>query len=377
MLAVEKKLKSTLDSDADGIALAASETTGGLIQMINSAVEKHVDDGELREQLKEELEDYRDKLRKQTDQLLLATDRELAEDPQEMDVGREGESGGLEAPTANQPPETTRIVLALEQPQLQQSSSGSGTCHEALCFCTLVQSFFPRGGHESAGYGYGHGHGHGHIAAMHGHYPSWQWLCRVLTAAAWLMLLLLIQPYNLYQTGLFVVSWLGLPTSYPLQLLSYYLKSAAYHHRIQLRRLRLRRSRLKGVESGDGAELDDDAEAVARLPPALIKPAKPAKPQFRIEYRVPSAAELVSTAVALAFAFTALAYIAVSVERAIWLEANQWRAAYLRDILERRPYPAWSPFDIDFRLLYEPAWSHFRVWVHGLYFRASREVRTW
>jgi hypothetical protein len=74
----------------------------------------------------------------------------------------------------------------------------------------------------------------------------------------------------------------------------------------------------------------------------------------------------VSSVVCLGVVFLCVALQALAYERGVWLRANRWTDAYVRDILDRRPYPAWSPVDVDFRLaLYQWLGWKVNVWAFG------------
>ena len=140
--------------------------------------------------------------------------------------------------------------------------------------------------------------GHGHGSDPFG--SATRLLCQALTALVWLTLLVLMQPYNLWRLLVSVTGYAGLP---------WYLAKLALYHVVRLRR-------------------------------------KPERPTL------PSAAAMVGAATTLAAVFAWLALVAVAFERGIWVEENGgWRMAYVADIVERRPYPAWSPVEVDFRLL--------------------------
>ncbi|GAB1311831.1 Hsp90 chaperone hsp82 [Madurella fahalii] len=278
-----------------------------------------------------------------------------------------------------------------------QVISRPGRHGEAICFCTLVRFLFPRiyystlyggccaGGRLtppsasllSAGPATGtttttsssntsssntsssnttppagpscHGHhGHGLLASSSRLYTL---VCQFLTSLAWLVLLLLIQPYNLYTTAAFLLSAL--------------LGLHRYVYRVARHAYRQRRAR-RGV-----FPLPDKLHPVR----AARRAAATAAP--------PPASAFVGSLLTLFLLFAWLSYVAVEVERRIWTADNQWRLAYLRDLqvagggaaastttaataeeVAGYPYPAWSPFRVDYRLLAEPLWASFESRVH-------------
>jgi len=147
----------------------------------------------------------------------------------------------------------------------------------------------------------GHGHGGPPFQGVG------QFVCRILTALLWLSLLILTQPYNVLQVYLFGAGILW----HAARLATYYV-----------RRL-----------SGGGAA----TTTMRTRRPALLE--------------APSASTMVGAAASLATVFVALLFFAVEYERRIWLGDNDWRTAYLRDVLGQKPYPGWSPVEVDFRLL--------------------------
>lgn len=273
-----------------------------------------------------------------------------------------------------------------------QVASRPGRHGEAICFCSLVRVLFPRiyysalngaccagGGlttpyapalsstSTNTGTGTGTTHAgttppagasscHGH----HGHGPLalsgrlYTFVCRVLTSFAWLVLLVLIQPYNLYTTAAFLLSAL-------LGLHGYLYRLARHTTR---RRLRGGRSVLP---------LPDELHPVRAARRALAAAAAAAGGP-------PAPSAIVGSALTLFLLFAWLSYVAVTVERRIWLGENDWRLAYLRDLeaaamassgggatgreVAGYPYPAWSPLRVDYRLLAEPMWASFESAVH-------------
>ncbi|KAL2161323.1 hypothetical protein VTH06DRAFT_8544 [Thermothelomyces fergusii] len=248
-----------------------------------------------------------------------------------------------------------------------QSAGAPGQHGSAACFCTLLRHYLPRayysaitggccaGGrqmqiamssssaHESERGAWCHGH-HGHgVLASPG--QLWTSLCHVLTSLTWLLFLLLTQPHRVRQTASFVLSSLLAVPIYLYRLIA---------HAVLRLRLRLRRP-LGGPSP----------------PPPLPRLALPT---------VPPASTLVGAALALLGLYGWLAYVAVAVERRIWLGNNGGlRFAYALDVGAagrggcgcggacRSPYPAWSPLQVDFRLAAHPAWAWFENRVHSLW----------
>ncbi|KAK3365237.1 hypothetical protein B0T24DRAFT_639609 [Lasiosphaeria ovina] len=251
-----------------------------------------------------------------------------------------------------------------------------GRHQEDLCFCSLFRYFFPEAydatvhGGCCAGGGLqnydeqeeinavcqGH-HGHGSLAA-YGY--VWVSSCQVLTAVAWLTMLLLIQPYNLVKTGVFGLSVLvGLP-GYLLRMAWFGVRYAWYRLADLWRRRRHRRRlRLEGPPW-----LDVDAELKRQRPPQKPRP-------WWLGNR-PTAAAVVGSALSLGAAFTMLAFLAVREERNLWIQATDWRFAYLGDIYRAKPYPDWSPINVDFRLLLDPISTRLTEGLHSIAFPGSR-----
>ncbi|KAL2183298.1 hypothetical protein L209DRAFT_758814 [Thermothelomyces heterothallicus CBS 203.75] len=248
-----------------------------------------------------------------------------------------------------------------------QSAGAPGQHGDAACFCTLLRHYLPRayystvtggccaGGkaitssarnsdHSRAAGSSCHGHhGHGVLASRE---QLWTSLCRVLTSLTWLLFLLLTQPHRVQQTASFILSSLFAIPTYLYRLLAY----AIFCLRLRLR-LRL------GGEAGTRAR---DAPP----PPRLALPA------------VPPASTLLSTGLALFTLYAWLSYVAVTVERRIWVGDNDWRFAYVLDVTSGRPlpYPGWSPLRVDFRLATDPAWVWFEEAVHSLWTWERRGV---
>lgn len=161
-----------------------------------------------------------------------------------------------------------------------------------------------------------HSHGHGGCNPLFS-FP--RWLCQVLTALVWVSLLLLMEPYTPGGMLLWILSFFG----------------------VRLAGCRIQRR--------------DAATAPRRL--------------FSLIH-FPAAAELVSAALAWAMVVTYYHYMAVRHERNIWLGANLSRREYLLDVRDGpSPYLAWSPLQVDIRLVLEPvlawiadAWHEPALW---------------
>lgn len=64
--------------------------------------------------------------------------------------------------------------------------------------------------------------------------------------------------------------------------------------------------------------------------------------------------------------------IAITEERRLWLAANPRTATYMRGLRHRKPYPRWSPFEVDYALL-DPGIDWLSVWLHRAVFRPGLE----
>ncbi|KAK4042165.1 hypothetical protein C8A01DRAFT_14203 [Parachaetomium inaequale] len=195
-----------------------------------------------------------------------------------------------------------------------------------------------------------HGH-HGH--GLLGSNPVSTSLCHILTAFAWLVFLLLVQPHNLLTTLAFLQSALLALPNY-LYRLAAHTASRARHRLLRLRRVRPAQAAAWTREllssSARQLQLRQQRPKLA-LPPA------------------PDASTLVSAAVFLFLLYALLSYVAVVVERRIWVGDNDWRYAYLLDITSGRPlpYPGWLPIRVDYRLVTHRVWVWFAEGVHGFF----------
>ncbi|KAL2149868.1 hypothetical protein VTH82DRAFT_7544 [Thermothelomyces myriococcoides] len=273
-----------------------------------------------------------------------------------------------------------------------QSAGASGQHGGAACFCTLLRYYLPRAYYSTVSGGccaggkaitlsgrspdhiqaagrqcLGH-HGHGILVSPE---QLWAFLCRVLTSLTWLLFLLFTQPHRIHQTASFILSYLVIIPTYLYRLLAYavlYLRLRLRHHR------RHHRRHHHPPSAETGRERSRDAPSLPSLP--LPPPPKLALPS------IPPASTLVSTALALLALYGWLAYVAVTVERRIWVGNNDWRFAYLLDVTTTTTttttngggggggslYPAWSPLRVDFRLATHPLlWAWFERRVHALW----------
>ncbi|KAB5562874.1 hypothetical protein GE09DRAFT_762891 [Coniochaeta sp. 2T2.1] len=191
---------------------------------------------------------------------------------------------------------------------------------------------------------YYHYHGHTTTTPDGPFHSPLHLICQLLTALTWLAMLILTQPSNLFSTLGIITSYFLLPLGWLLHLTLYYIRLLPHN----LSRL--------------GAWILNQP-----LPPhPLPRPARPV-------LGTPSAAAIVSSVISLVVVFTVIALQAVMYEREVWVRANSWTAAYVRDIIERQPYPWWSPVQVDFRLAVMD-WVGW--WVNAWAF-PERWVRTW
>lgn len=181
---------------------------------------------------------------------------------------------------------------------------------------------------------------HGHASSGGPFNSPGHFVCQLLTALAWLAMLVLSQPSTLLSTTAVFAGYFLLPLGYILSLAAYYIRLPLFYTKHFL------------------------ASLFSRSPhaPARRRPVRPAKPVLG---RV-SATAMVSSVVSLAVVFLLVALEAVRYEREIWLRPNRWTDAYLRDIVDRRPYPWWCPVDADFRLA-ALEWVKWKVnvWAFG------------
>jgi hypothetical protein len=259
-----------------------------------------------------------------------------------------------------------------------QSSGPPGQHNDAICFCTLLRYFFPRayysnitdgccgGGEEklipssaspdathndggSAVVPSCHGNHHGH--GLLGSTPIWTSLCHILTAFAWLVFLVLVQPHTLLTTLAYLQSLL---LTLPIYL---YRLTAHTASRARHRLLRARRVRPSQAAAWTRELLSSSARQLKLQRPKLALPP------------VPEASTLVSAAVFSFLLYAVLSYVAVAVERRIWMGDNDWRYAYVLDITSGRPlpYPGWLPMRVDYRLVTQRVWIWFAEGVHGFF----------
>ena len=241
-------------------------------------------------------------------------------------------------------------------------SGGTSPHGGAACFCTLLRFFLPRvyystviGGccaessriaHNDSGDGddavepvcQGH-HGHGVLTSSS---RAWTTVCRAMTAITWLILLALMQPYNLATSAWGALSFLfGMPV-YVWWLLSGTPTGSQDQNRGER----------------EGQKHDEDQEEEAPLP-------TPNRPLSRL----PEPATLVGAGVTIFLFIAWLSYAAVVAERRLWVGDNDWRYGYVLDLTSGRPLPyaGWSPVRVDYRLVYEPVWEAVAGWAHGLF----------
>ena len=225
------------------------------------------------------------------------------------------------------------IDKAKEHLQVVEEAGHAGT---DLCFCTMYewarakllrgegeipQATAPPHGREFESSLDRGRHGHGVLPLL---LPKLAALpCQMLTAVVWLLMLAILQPYNYYYA---VLQLILLATGYPwfaLKLLFYHAKKRAYITYYSRRNQR------------HGAIV-------------LNRPKSPwAKP--------PSAGKIVGGVLCFGFFLHLVAFLAIMKERSIWLEDNGFQRAYVRDLDGNWPYQGWSPYDVDYRLLYEPS----------------------
>ena len=224
------------------------------------------------------------------------------------------------------------IDSAKEHLQAVEAVGHAGT---DLCFCTMYEwarAKLLRGERETPGAtAPPHGrdfessldrgrHGHGVLPLL---LPKLATLpCQMLTAVVWLLMLAILQPYNYYYA---VLQLMLLATGYPwfaLKLLFYHARKRAYITYY--------------------ARRDQRHGAVV-----LNRPKSPwAKP--------PSAGKMVGGVLCFGFFLHLVVFLAIMKERGIWLQDNGIQREYLRDLDGNWPHQSWSPYDADYRLLYEP-----------------------
>lgn len=287
-----------------------------------------------------------------------------------------------------------------------ENRPGPGPQHGgALCFCVLLRYFLPgiyyrivyngccgvnqpRASSSSpqANSCQAH-HGHGLLPATG---RVWTSICHVGTSLLWLLFLFLLQPYSLLAAFIFVLSLiLGLPR-YLL-----YLARVAYAHasyRVLLFRHRRYQARLSSSSSSSPftspSTSPQDPSTFPRTQPTSHPPPPPPTPSLSTLYTIsspllplPQPCEVVGAVLAFVLVFITLSYLALTVERGIWLGENNsdWRNAYIADLTTRArnmqlPYPEWSPMQVDYRLLVQPLWAGVEEWVHWLFYGGNKGV---
>jgi hypothetical protein len=187
----------------------------------------------------------------------------------------------------------------------------------------------------------------------------------VLTSCVWLVFLLLIQPYNLWTTASFLLACL---LSLPIYLLRLATYTYAYaRHRIRTR-TRQHRQRQRHHPQHSITQTQTQTPPPPPPPPKFPTPTPPP---------IPAASTITGALLSLFLVYAWLAYVAVLVERRIWIGNNDWRYAYVLDVTSGKPlpYPGWSPARVDFRLALEPVWVLFAEGVHGLFEWGREGVR--
>jgi hypothetical protein len=261
-----------------------------------------------------------------------------------------------------------------------QASSPPGEHAEAACFCTLFRYLFPRIYYSTITEGCCAGSGAKPASSSpphplsssdtlttcqshhgHGRLPSsgrvWTSVCHVLTSCVWLLFLLLIQPYNLWTIASFLLACLlGLPISL-LRLATYTYAYA--RHRIRTR-TRQHRQRQRHHPQHSITQTQTQTPPPPPPPPKFPTPTLPP---------IPAASTITGALLSLFLVYAWLSYVAVLVERRIWVGNNDWRYAYVLDVTSGKPLPyaGWSPARVDFRLALEPVWVLFAEGVHGLF----------
>lgn len=169
-------------------------------------------------------------------------------------------------------------------------------------------------------------------------------LCQLLTAVTWLVMLVLSLPGNTLSTFGIITSYFFLPLGWIVSLAVYYIRVTLH----TFKRWSLLLFTLHQPRHGR---------------------TRPPRPVFNR----PSAAAIVSSVVSLMIVFLVVTLQALMYEREGWMRANSWTAAYGRDIMDQRPYPWWSPLDVDFRLVVRQ-WIGWKV--NALVFGESM-LKTW
>ncbi|KAK4145694.1 uncharacterized protein C8A04DRAFT_10390 [Dichotomopilus funicola] len=226
------------------------------------------------------------------------------------------------------------LILAL----LKIRSPRGSEHNDSACFCLLLRHFFPSGqlcqGH----------HGHGV-------FPSpgalWATLCHILTFVTWVIFLFLTEPERVGNTILFVCSAIDAVSNYIYRLVIHIFTRV----RLQILRQRYR------FNTSEQTSLPPPPE-----PPHLNLPA------------IPPPSALLNAALLLFTGFTLITYVAVEVERRVWLGDNDWRFAYVLDITSGKPlpYPAWSPVLVDYRLAMDPVKEWLAQRLHDDFFTWRR-----
>ncbi|SPQ19579.1 0dd64c92-3f07-4aa0-99ac-b24fad65a22e [Thermothielavioides terrestris] len=298
-----------------------------------------------------------------------------------------------------------RAETLLTEALLKLQAAGSPSHHgEAACFCTLLRFLFPHIYYSAVSGGccaggklvasaaatspgsaaqsgpaaaaapacQGH-HGHGLLRAS-GRLSTA--VCRFCTALAWIVLLILIQPYNLYAAAAFLLSLL---LHLPRHLYRLLASAASYAYaRLRHRRQDDDRGSAAPAESSTSTSpstpLSKSESFKLNLKPLLDANAWQTSLPLSLTQHLPQPpppSVLVGAGLTLFLAYAWLTYVALLVERRVWAGANDWRWAYALDLAaagQPLPYPGWAPLRVDYRLVGDGAWVWFAGWVHSLFY---------
>jgi hypothetical protein len=200
---------------------------------------------------------------------------------------------------------------------------GSRTC---ICRCHLSP---PK--HLSPPRRQYHGHTHSNLFESRASF-----ICGLLTALVWLSLLILHTPDTFLSTLSILSGYFLLPLGFILHLAVYYVRLLTYQLKTRFRRRQ---------------PLPKSYSAI---------PVEPSRPVFpRIPQ--PTAHHLVTSALFLLFVYMMVASQGLMAEREMWTGRNNFRASYARGLMDGRPYPGWSPVEVDWRFVV-------REWCNGVLF---------
>lgn len=156
-------------------------------------------------------------------------------------------------------------------------------------------------------------------------------ICNFLTALLWLAFLILQTPGTFLSTSSVLAGYLFLPLGYIFAVGVYSIRQLTYRITPPFPTFR-----------------------TTYAPPLIGRPSMPVMPR-------PSAHQIVTSVLFLMVAYLVIASEAVTAERIAWTTPNRFRAAYAADLLDHRPYPGWSPINVDYRLVV-------RDWCNALIF---------